>query len=75
MYLWCKDSGFFFQIRIPSNRIETMGKGHVRMWLGWVGKIEARRAAVALAGAVQTGFEMASIGNAHPQSESTGHGN
>jgi integrase len=58
MYLWRKESGFFFQIRIPSNRIETMGKGHVRVWLGRVSKIEARRFAVALAGAAQTGFEM-----------------
>src|SRR5690606_1884219 len=34
------------------------GKGHVRVWLGRMTKREARRAAVALAGAAQAGFEI-----------------
>lgn len=49
MYLWRKKSGFFFQIRIPAQRIAALGSTPVRIWLGALQKREAQRRATTLA--------------------------
>lgn len=56
MYIWEKDSGFFFQIRIPVKHVEKFGRGHLRIWLGRVSRREAKRRAAILAGEATRGF-------------------
>lgn len=54
MYLWKKESGYFFQIRMPI----ALGGWHVRIWLGQIAKSAAKRHALALAGYAKVGFEL-----------------
>jgi integrase len=49
MYLWQKDSGFFFQMRIPAARAVNLGSTPLRVWLGPLRKREAQRRATTLA--------------------------
>ncbi len=49
MYLWQKDSGFFFQMRIPVARAVNLGSTPLRVWLGPLQKREAQRRAMTLA--------------------------
>lgn len=57
MYLWRKNSGFFFQMRIPSARIVNLGSTPLRVWLGALPKREAQRRATALAVVAGEGFD------------------
>lgn len=57
MYLWRKDSGFFFQMRIPSARVVNLGSTPLRIWLGALPKREAQRRATALAVVAGEGFD------------------
>lgn len=49
MYLWRKDSGFFFQMRIPAGQAVNLGATPLRIWLGALKKREAQRRATTLA--------------------------
>ncbi|WP_167392354.1 hypothetical protein [Mesorhizobium sophorae] len=49
MYLWRKDSGFFFQMRIPAGQVVNLGATPLRIWLGALKRREAQRRATALA--------------------------
>lgn len=57
MYLWRKDSGFFFQMRIPARRAVNLGSTPLRIWLGTLPKREAQRCAMALAVVAGEGFD------------------
>lgn len=56
MYLWRKDSGFFFQMRIPARQAVNLGATPLRIWLGTLPKREAQRRATALAVVAGEGF-------------------
>ncbi|TPK65509.1 hypothetical protein FJ546_09970 [Mesorhizobium sp. B2-4-19] len=58
MYLWQKDSGFFFQMRIPVARAVNLGSTPLRVWLGPLKKREAQRRALALAVVAGEGLDM-----------------
>lgn len=49
MYLWRKDSGFFFQMRILAGQVVHVGATPLRIWLGALKRREAQRRATALA--------------------------
>jgi hypothetical protein len=51
MYLWRKDSGFFFQMRIPTAHAVNLGATPLRVWLGALKKREAQRRALGALGA------------------------
>lgn len=51
MYLWRKDAGFFFQMRIPARQAVNLGATPLWIWLGALKKREAQRRATALAAA------------------------
>ncbi|RUM95490.1 hypothetical protein EET67_22810 [Pseudaminobacter arsenicus] len=57
MYLWRKDSGFFFQMRIPASQAVNLGATPLRIWLGALKKREAQRQAIALAVAAIEGLD------------------
>lgn len=57
MYLWQKNNGYFFQIRIPANRVIDLGGAPIRVWLGALPKREAKRQALLLAGMAFGGFK------------------
>jgi hypothetical protein len=57
MYLWRKDSGFFFQMRIPMIRVVNLGSTPLRVWLGPLPRREAQRRAMAVAVAAIEGFK------------------
>jgi len=56
MYLWRKDAGFFFQMRIPARQAVNLGATPLRVWLGALKKREAQRRATALAAAAVEGI-------------------
>lgn len=56
MYLWRKDSGFFFQMRIPAAHGVNLGATPLRIWLGALKKREAQRRATILAVAAIEGM-------------------
>lgn len=56
MYLWRKDSGFFFQMRIPTAHAVNLGATPLRVWLGALKKREAQRRATILAVAAAEGM-------------------
>lgn len=56
MYLWRKDSGFFFQMRIPAGHVVNLGATPFRIWLGALKKREAQRRATVLAAAAVEGI-------------------
>lgn len=56
MYLWRKDSGFFFQMRIPAGHVVNLGATPFRIWLGTLKKREAQRRATVLAAAAVEGI-------------------
>lgn len=56
MYLWRKDSGFFFQMRIPAAHAVNLGATPLRIWLGALKKREAQRRATVLAVAAAEGM-------------------
>ena len=56
MYLWSKDSGFFFQMRIPTAHAVNLGATPLRVWLGAMKKREAQRRATILAVAAAEGI-------------------
>lgn len=56
MYLWRKDSGFFFQMRIPVAYAVNLGATPLRVWLGALKKREAQRRATILAVAAVEGM-------------------
>jgi len=57
MYLWRKDSGFFFQMRIPARQAVNLGATPLRIWLGPLKRREAQRRAIALAATAIKGME------------------
>ncbi len=57
MYLWQKNNGYFFQIRIPANRVSDLGSAPIRIWLGALSKREAKRQALLMAGIAFGGFK------------------
>lgn len=57
MYLWRKDSGFFFQMRIPRRIVGDFGLTPLRVWLGSLPKREAQWRAMAMAMAAVEGFK------------------
>lgn len=56
MYLWRKDSGFFFQMRIPAAQAVNLGATPLRIWLGALKKREAQRRATILAATATEGL-------------------
>ena len=56
MYLWRKDYGFFFQMRIPAALVVNLGATPLRVWLGALKKREAQRRATILGGAAAEGM-------------------
>lgn len=49
MYLWKRDSGFTFQISIPSNLHQSLGKSPIRLSLGYMSASEAKSLSLQLA--------------------------
>jgi len=61
MYLWRKDAGFFFQMRIPARQAVNLGATPLRIWLGALKKRDAQRRATVLAVAAVGRTEAAGI--------------
>lgn len=58
MHLWLRGSTFWFSLRVPRRHVATYGATPIRVRLGRLGTVEARRRACLLAAHADVGMEM-----------------